>query len=105
MAREFLHDWEAIWTALEQPDLPTTNNAAEQALHHRVVARLISHGTRTPQGSHVFAILASVIDTCWLRGLSPWTYLACVIVERRQEQPAPLSFPQRSEPLLASIIP
>jgi transposase len=89
LAREFLHDWEAIWTVLEQPDLPATNNAAERALRHWVIARLISHGTRTPQGSRVFAILASVIDTCRLRGLSPWTYLASVIAERRQGQPAP----------------
>ncbi len=89
LAREFLHDWEAIWRILEQPDLPATNNAAERALRHWVLARLISHGTRTPQGSRVFAILASVIDTCRLRGLSPWTYLASVIAERRQGQPAP----------------
>ena len=89
LAREFLHDREAIRAVLEQPDLPATNNAAERALRHRVIARLISQGTRTPQGSCVFAILASVIDTCRLRGLSPWTYPACVIAQRRQGQPAP----------------
>lgn len=89
LAREFLYDWEAIWVVLEQSDLPATNNAAERALRHWVIARLISHGTRTPQGSRVFAILASVIDTCRLRGASPWTYLASVIAERRQGQPAP----------------
>jgi transposase len=60
-----------------------------RALRHWVIARLISQGTRTPHGSRVFAILASVIDTCRLRGLSPWTYLASVIAERRQGQPAP----------------
>jgi transposase len=90
LAREFLHDWEAIWAVLEHPELPATNNAAERALRHWVIARLISHGTRTPQGSRVFAILASVIETCRLRGLSPWTYLASVIAERRKGQPAPV---------------
>lgn len=89
LAREFLNDWDAIWKVLEHPELPATNNAAERALRHWVIARLISHGTRTPQGSRVLAILASLIDTCRLRGLSPWTYLASVIAQRRAGQPAP----------------
>ena len=89
LAREFLHDWEAIGTVLEPPDLPVTNHAAEQALRHGVIARLISQGTRTPPGSRVFSILASVIATCRIRKLLPWPYLASVIAERRQGNPAP----------------
>ena len=89
LAREFLNDWEAIWAVLEHPDLPATNNAAEQALRHWVIARLISQGTRTPQGSRVFSILASVIETCRIRKILPWPYLASVIAERRQGNPVP----------------
>lgn len=89
LAREFLNDWEAIWTVLEQPDLPLTNNLAEQALRHWVIARKISHGTRTQQGSRAFALLASVIQTCRQRQVSPWRYLAEVIAERRKGNPAP----------------
>lgn len=67
------------------------NNVAERALRHWVIARKISHGTRTPVGSRVFALLASVIDTCRQRGHSPWRTLERAIADRRAGLPlAPL---------------
>lgn len=95
LARELLNDWDAIWTVLEHPELPLTNNIAECALRHWVIARRISHGTRTKQGSRAFALLASVtacplgIDTCRQRNVLPWPYLAEVIAARRKGLPAP----------------
>ena len=89
LARELLNDWEAIWTVLQYPELPITNNIAERALRHWVIARKISYGTRTKQGSRAFTLLASVIDTCRQRKVSPWPYLAKVIAERRKGNPAP----------------
>lgn len=84
LARELLNDWDAIWTVLEHPELPITNNIAEQALRHWVIARKISHGTRTQQGSRAFTLLASVIDTCRQRHIVPWPYLAEVVAARRK---------------------
>ncbi|MCP4377556.1 MAG: transposase, partial [bacterium] len=89
LAREFLYDWDPIWIVLQYPWLPLTNNEAERALRHWVIARQISHGTRTEQGTRAFALLASVIDTCRKRGVSPWPYIAEVIAERRKGNPAP----------------
>jgi hypothetical protein len=89
LARELLNDWKAIWTVLEYPELPITNNLAERALRHWVIARKISYGTRTKQGSRAFALLASVIETCRQRKVSPWTYLADVIAHRRKGNPVP----------------
>jgi hypothetical protein len=89
LAREFLNDWQAIWIVLEHPYLPITNNEAERALRHWVIARRISQGTRTEQGSRAFALLASVIETCRKRGILPWPYLAQVIAERRKGNSAP----------------
>jgi len=89
LARELLNDWDAIWAVLEHPELPITNNIAERALRHWVIARKLSYGTRTQQGSRAFALLASVIDTCRQRQVSPWPYLAEVIAERRKGNPAP----------------
>jgi len=89
LARELLNDWDAIWRVLSHPQLPITNNIAEQSLRHWVIARKISHGTRSPQGSRAFALLASVIDTCRQRGLSPWPYIAQVISERRKGNSVP----------------
>jgi hypothetical protein len=67
----------------------TRNNEAERALRHWVIARRIGMGTRTPQGTRAFALLASVIETCRKRGVSPWPYLAEVIRQRRKGLPAP----------------
>jgi hypothetical protein len=89
LAKEFLNDWEAIFIVLAYPHLPLTNNEAERALRHWVILRRICYGTRTPQGSRSFALLASVIDTCRKRNISPWVYLAKVISERRQGHAAP----------------
>jgi hypothetical protein len=89
LAREFLNDWEAIWIVLEHPYLPLTNNEAERALRHWVIARHISQGTRTAQGSRALALLASVIETCRKRNILPWPYLSHVLAERRKGHPAP----------------
>ncbi len=69
--------------------MPITNNLAERALRHWVISRKINYGTRTKQDSRGYAILASVIDTCRQRNVSPWEYIARVIDERRKNNPAP----------------
>ena len=89
LARELLLDWDTFWGVLEDPARPLTNNEAERALRHYVIARRISLGTRTEQGSRAFALLASVIETCRKRAVSPWPYLAEVIRQRRRGLPAP----------------
>ena len=91
LAVELLNDWEAIFQVLSHPELPLTNNAAERALRHWVILRQLSLGTRTPVGSRVVALLASVIDTCRQRGHTPWRYLERAIADRRAGLPlAPL---------------
>ena len=89
LARELLNDWDTFWVVLDHPELPLTNNAAERALRHWVIARRISHGTRTAEGTHAFSLLASVIETCRQRAVSPWPYLAEVVTQRRKDLPAP----------------
>lgn len=83
LAREMLNDWEAIFQVLAYPHLPLTNNEAERALRHWVILRNMCHGTRTEDGTRIFAILISVIETCRVRQQSPWIYLAAVIRQRR----------------------
>jgi len=89
LAKEFLNDWEAIWCVLSNVAFPLTNNEAERLLRHWVIDRKICFGTKTKEGSNAFALLASVIETCRLRNVSPWPYLAEVIAARRKNQPAP----------------
>ena len=89
LAREFLLDWAAIMRPLAEPQLPLTNNEAERALRHYVIARRISHGTRTPITSRGYALLASVIETCRLRAASVIDLLAQAIDAARKGLPAP----------------
>ena len=86
LAVELLNDWDAIFQVLHHPELPLTNNEAERALRHWVIMRKLSYGTRTATGSRIFALLASVIDTCRQRGHSPWTYLQTAIADRRADR-------------------
>ena len=89
LARELLNDWDTFRVMLDHPELPLTNKAAERALRHWVIAQSISPGTRTPEGTHAFSLLASVIETCRQRNVSPWPYLAEVVRQRRRDRPAP----------------
>ena len=77
------------WVTLDHPELPLTNNAAEQALRHWVIAPRISHGIRTAEGSRAFALTISVIETCRQRGASPWPCLAEIVRQRRKGLSAP----------------
>jgi transposase len=53
------------------PDVPPDNNAAERSLRPLVVARKVSGGTRSPQGSATKMTLASLFTTWRLQGLDP----------------------------------
>ncbi len=84
LANEILNDWDAVTAAVRNPNLPLTNNEAERALRHAVIARRISYGTRTNEGSIAYSSLLSVIETCRLRQVAPWEYISSVIKLARQ---------------------
>ena len=84
LAREILNDWEAVIAFVAEPLLSPTNNDAERALRHAVIARRISFGTRTDEGSRFYAAGLSVIDTCRKRGVDPWTYGRDLIAAARK---------------------
>jgi transposase len=90
LAKEILNDWDAVVAFVTNPELPVTNNEAERALRHAVIARRIGFGTRTREGSNAYTALLSVIETCRLRGINPWPFLAEVISLRRKGLDAPL---------------
>jgi len=84
LAKEILNDWDAVVAFVHHPELPPTNNEAERALRHAVIARRIGFGTRTSEGSLAYSALLSVIETCRLRNLNPWTFIAEVIATARK---------------------
>jgi hypothetical protein len=86
-AREIINDPQAIFTVLQNPDLPLTNNLAEQKLRFMVILRKICYGSKTGEGSRAIAILASVTETLLMRGYTPWTFFAQLFRDRRSGRP------------------
>jgi transposase len=63
-----LNRQEQLLLFLQYPDVPPTNNTAEQALRNRVVHRKITGGFRTHTGSRYYDIIASVMETARKQG-------------------------------------
>jgi transposase len=59
LAVELWIDCDTIFRVLENPQWPLTNNDAERALRHWVIARRIMMGTRCDAGSRTFTLLAA----------------------------------------------
>ena len=57
LAKEILNDWDAVIAFVKNPELPPTNNEAERALRHGVIARKIGFGTRTRDLSLAYSSL------------------------------------------------
>jgi transposase len=89
LAGEILNDWDAVVAFVHDPSLPPTNNDAERALRHAVIARRISFGTRTDEGSRFYAAGLSVIATCRQRGVETWAYASSLIAAARANLPLP----------------
>src|SRR3954469_6820403 len=75
LAREILNDWAAITAFVTNPDLPAPNTEAERPRRDAVIARRISNGPRTEEGSAAYAATLSVLETCRRRGVKPWRYI------------------------------
>ena len=90
LAGEILNDWRAVIAFVSDPNLPPTNNDAERALRHAVIARRISFGTRTDEASRFYAAGLSVIDACRKRGVDPWAYACNLIAAARANLTLPM---------------
>jgi transposase len=88
-AGEILNDIQAIFRILKEPDLPLTNNRAEQAIRPLVILRKISYGSKTDEGSRALTLLASVTTTIFVRGQHVWDFLADLVAKRRMGHPPP----------------
>lgn len=64
-----------LFVFVEDPRVPSENNAAERAFRPIVVARKISGGTRSADGSAPRMTLHSLLTTCRLRCLNPFDAL------------------------------
>lgn len=62
-----------LFIFVEEPEVPSDNNAAERSVRPSVIARKISGGTRSEKGSKTRMILMSIFGTWKLRGQDTMT--------------------------------
>ena len=68
LARRMLNFLPSLFVFVEKPEIASDNNLAERALRPMVIARKISGGTRSEQGSNTVATLMSLFGTWGVRG-------------------------------------
>jgi transposase len=89
LAKRLIEFEAELFTFVESPQVPSENNAAERSVRPRVVARKISGGTRSPQGSTTMAVLASLFETWRLRGSSPLEECRQMLIASQKPAAAP----------------
>lgn len=80
-----------LFTFVEHPWVPSENNAAERSVRPRVIARKISGGTRSSEGSKTMAVLASLFDTWRLRGENCLEACMAMLIASQKPEAAPAS--------------
>lgn len=60
--------WPALWTFVDNPLVPPTNNAAERALRDYVIKRKLSYCTRSGRGLQFTERIFSTVQTCKMQG-------------------------------------
>jgi len=60
--------WPALWTFVNNPLVPPTNNAAERALRDYVIKRKLSYCTRSGRGLQFTERVFSTVQTCKMQG-------------------------------------
>jgi transposase len=72
-----------LFVCVEDPTVPSTNNAAERSLRHLVMVRKISGGTRSPAGTQTRMTLASLFGTWRLQGRDPFTQCRALLANHQ----------------------
>lgn len=70
LQKRYLDLRENLFLFLDDPSIPPTNNASEQALRWSVIFRKVTNGFRSDWGRDLFAAVRSIINTGHRQGLS-----------------------------------
>jgi transposase len=70
LQNRYLELRENLFLFLDDPTIPPTNNASEQALRWSVIFRKITNGFRSNWGRDLFAMIRSIVNTGRRHGLS-----------------------------------
>ena len=70
-----LNQWEALSVCVDHPEIPVHNNMSELQLRRPVTGRKNWLFAGSEGGAESAAILFSLVGSCALHRLDPWTYL------------------------------
>jgi len=76
-----------LFTFVEDPRVPSSNNAAERAIRPVVTARKVSGGTRSAKGTQTKMTLATLFHTWVLRGIAPMEACRKLLLEYARASP------------------
>ncbi len=79
--RKLLKDFPRLWTFLDHPGVPLTNNAAERSLRPYVIWRKISFFSQSHRGDQFRPMILSVIETCRRLGLNLYQTLRTICTQ------------------------
>jgi transposase len=88
-AKAVLRVWRTLWTFATDPEIPTTNNAAERAVRPGVLWRKTRGGTDSAYGSRYVERILTVSTTLRQRGKRILDYLAEAVLSSTMGVPAP----------------
>jgi len=81
--------WGPLTLFLREPGAPLDNNICEQSLKMAILHRKNSLGFKTHHGARVGDLFMSLIQTCRLNRLNPWTYLMALVHHPDQVRGSP----------------
>lgn len=93
LARRLVKHGDAIFRFLFDPNIPPTNNAAEQGIRVPVIDRRITQGSRSLMGRQCNARIWTVLGTCRKQGRSAWQFLQDALSAHYSHTPAPSLLP------------
>ena len=85
--------WNMAWTFLESPDIPLTNNLAEQSIRPAVILRKISYGNQSHGGREYTERIMTVVASCRKQGRSVLDFMRQVFGVIEEEDGAPSLLP------------
>ena len=71
-----IKSWPALWTFVDNPLVPPTNNAAERALRDYVIKRKLSYCTRSGRGLRFTERIFSTVQTCKMQGRVAFDFIS-----------------------------
>jgi len=71
LAKRLHKYWDELFTFLEHPEVPATNNHGEREIRFAVLIRKIIYGNRSDHGAFTQSVLMTIFRTLQRRGYNP----------------------------------